>query len=194
MSEIVEAIVKGDKQVFEQLFRDWYVRLCLYTESILHDPDVAEDVVQNLFCTLWEKHATVNIQESVKSYLYRSAYHAALNILKHEKVKLAFFEFLQKHGEKDENNVECFFYNENQQMLFQEIDRVIDTLPEQCREIFVLSRFAGKKTVEIAEALQLSVRTVETQLYRAMKRLRQELSHLQNARILFLSFFLKCCK
>ncbi len=189
--DMMEAIVKGDKKAFEQLFRKWYVRLCVYTESIVHDPDVAEDLVQNIFCMLWEKRTLVNVRESVKSYLYRSAYHASLNVLKHEKVKLAFAEFLQKHGEQDENNIDCFFDDQNHQMLVREMNRAIAALPQQCREIFLLSRFAGKKSVEIAEMLHLSVRTVETQLYRAMKRLREELGHWRNAEILFCIIFSK---
>ena len=101
---LIKAIVRGDKKAFGQLFRMWYVRLCLYAESIVRDRDMAEDLVQNLFCMLWEKREEIDIRESMKAYLYRSVYHAALNSLKHEKVKLAFWEFIQKQGSKDENN------------------------------------------------------------------------------------------
>ena len=102
---LIKAIVRGDKKAFGQLFRMWYVRLCLYAESIVRDRDMAEDLVQNLFCMLWEKREEIDIRESMKAYLYRSVYHAALNSLKHEKVKLAFWEFIQKQGSKDENNI-----------------------------------------------------------------------------------------
>lgn len=91
MKEVMEAIARGDKKAFEQLFREWYVRLCVYAESIVHDRDLAEDLVQNIFYILWEKRDVVNIRESIKSYLYRSTYNSALNTLKHEKVKLAFW-------------------------------------------------------------------------------------------------------
>lgn len=189
MEEVVRAIVKGDKIAFEQLFKTWYVRLCLYGESIVRDRDQAEDLVQGIFCLLWEKREDMNIHESVKSYLYRSVYYAALNTLKHEKVKLAFLEFIRKHEHRDENDVEHFFENEDRESLMKEIWSIIDSLPGQCREIFLLSRFSGKKSVEIAEIMNISVRTVETQLYRAMKRLREELSHLKNNSVFFLFFF-----
>lgn len=189
MEEVVRAIVKGDKIAFEQLFKTWYVRLCLYGESIVRDRDLAEDLVQGIFCLLWEKREDMNIHESVKSYLYRSVYYAALNTLKHEKVKLAFLEFIRKHEHRDENDVEHFFENEDRESLMKEIWSIIDSLPGQCREIFLLSRFSGKKSVEIAEIMNISVRTVETQLYRAMKRLREELSHLKNNSVFFLFFF-----
>lgn len=106
--------------------------------------------------------------------------------VKHEKVKLAFWEFIQKQGSKDENNIEYFIDKENQEIVFKEINRAIDGLPFQCRQIFLLSRFSGKKSQEIAVELGISVRTVEAQLYRAMKRLREELAHLRGSAIFWL--------
>lgn len=189
MKEVMEAIARGDKKAFEQLFREWYVRLCVYAESIVHDRDIAEDLVQNIFYILWEKRDVVNIRESIKSYLYRSTYNSALNTLKYEKVKLAFLEFIRKHEKEGENNIEYFFEKEAKETVLKEINRAIETLPEQCREIFLLSRFSGKKSIEIASDLGLSVRTVEAQLYKAMKRLREELAHLRHSEILFLILF-----
>ena len=130
---LIKAIVRGDKKAFGQLFRMWYVRLCLYAESIVRDR-----------------------------------------------------EFIQKQGSKDENNIEYFIDKENQEIVFKEINRAIDGLPFQCRQIFLLSRFSGKKSQEIAVELGISVRTVEAQLYRAMKRLREELAHLRGSAIFWL--------
>lgn len=191
MREVMLAIAKGDKKAFEQLFRDWYVRLCVYAESIVRDRDLAEDLVQGIFCMLWEKRDRVDVRESVKSYLYRSVYNSALNTIKHEKVKIAFLEFIRKHEKEEDNDIERFFDSEDQNIVLKELNRAIETLPDQCREIFLLSRFAGKKSAEIASELDLSVRTVEAQLYRAMKRLREELSHLRQGLILFLNIFLE---
>lgn len=187
MEEVMRAISRGDKMAFEELFREWYVRLCLYAESIIKDRDMAEDLVQNIFCSLWEKRQGLHIRESVKSYLYRSVYNATLNALKHEKVKLAFLKFLQKHS-KNEESSEYWEDEKRQSTIVQEIDQAVENLPGQCREIFILSRFAGKKSYEIAESLHISVRTVETQLYRAMKRLRDDLAHLKKSEIFFIVF------
>lgn len=182
--EMKQAIARGDKKAFEQLFREWYAPLCIYAESIVHDRDLAEDLVQGIFCALWEKRESMVVRESLKSYLYRSVYHAALNSLKHDKVKLAFLEFLQKQGIGGENNIEYLMNTENQEKMIGELKRAIGLLPDQCREIFMLSRFEGKKSQEIAMDLNLSLRTVEAQLYRAMKRLREELAHLKNSTLL----------
>lgn len=188
MEQSKESIVWDNKVAFEQIFRSNYTRLCIYAESLLHDREVVEDLVQGVFCELWEKREKLKIHDSLNSYLYRAVYNAALNLLKHEKVKLGFIEFVNKHGVRGENNIEYFFDREEQGYLLEEINRAIETLPEQCREIFLLSRFAGKKSADIALALEISVRTVETQLYRAMKHLRTELAHLRNSDILL--FFL----
>ena len=188
MEEVMGAISRDDKIAFEKLFREWYVRLCLYAESVVRDRDVAEDLVQNIFCQLWEKRKELSIRESVKSYLYRSVYNSALNALKHEKVKLAFLEFLQKHEVKNLENDENFLDENNQNYIIQEIYRAIENLPEQCREIFILSRFVGKKSCEIAENQNISVRTVETQLYRAMKRLKEDLAYLKNSSFFYYIF------
>lgn len=190
-TRLVRVIQRGDKKAFEQLFREWYGRLCLYAESIVRDRDMAEDVVQNVFCGLWEKRQEMQIRESVKAYLYRSVYHAALNTLKHEKVKSAFLDFIQKQGSIAENNIEYLMNKENHDRLVLEVNRVIGRLPEQCRDIFRMSRFEGMKNQQIAFELNISVRTVEVQLYRAMKRLREELQHLKGYRLFLLFLFRK---
>ena len=173
-----------DEAAFEKLFREWYAPLCGYAESLLHDRDASEDAVQGVFCTLWEKRTVLRVEESVKSYLYRAVYNAAINMLEHEKVKAAFARFLHEREEAGENNTEHYFSEEARTAVVAEINRAIDALPGQCREILLLSRFSGKKSAEIAEMLHISVRTVEAQLYRAMKRLKQDLAHLRNQEIL----------
>ena len=177
-------MVWDSRESFEQIFRNNYIRLCIYAESLLHDRAVVEDLVQGIFCELWEKREKLEVHDSLNAYLYRAVYNAALNLLRHEKVKLGFVEFVNKHAVKEENNIERFFDREEQRYLSEEINRAIDALPGQCREIFLLSRFGGMKSADIALALNISVRTVETQLYRAMKYLRSELAHLRNADIL----------
>lgn len=187
---LIQAIVAGDKRAFERLFRTWYVPLCVYAESVVKDRDGAEDLVQGVFCQLWEKREELNIRESLQAYLYRAVYHSALNSLKHERVKLAFCEFTERYGERDENDIERFMDRENQELLSREIHKAIDTLPEQCREIFLLSRFSGKKSQEIADKLGISLRTVEAQLYRAMKHLKSKLAYLRGT-LIFWMFLLK---
>ncbi len=176
---MINAIARGDERAFEQLFREMYARLCVYAESLVRDHEQAEDLVQGVFCDLWEKREKLRIEVSLSAYLFRAVYHEALNVLKHERVKQEFARFVEEHGKQSENNVEEFFLQESRNEVLAEIKRAVDSLPEQCREIFLLSRFAGKKSADIAGLLNISVRTVETQLYRAMRTLRAKLEHLR---------------
>ena len=187
---IMEDIAKGDEAAFERLFRGMYTRLCVYAESLVRDHDQAEDLVQGVCCDVWEKRESLNVQVSVSAYLFRAVYHAALNALKHERVKQEFARFMEECGARSENNVEDFFRRESQNEVLAEINRAVDALPEQCREIFLLSRFSGKKSTDIAALLSLSVRTVETQLYRALKMLRTKLEHLRRTDV-FLFLYLR---
>ncbi len=170
--DIITALQKGDKKVFEMIFRHYYQRLCNYAGTILNDMDEAEESVQLVFLTAWEKRASNTITTSVKSYLYRAVHNAALNRIKHEKVKKLYaddyikgtspvFEQTQKELEKSE--------------LQKEIQKAIALLPEQCRMVFKLSRFEDMKYSEIATHLNISVKTVENHMGKALKMMREQL-------------------
>ncbi len=87
--EILMSIRQGNEQVFEQLFRQYYASLCRYADSIVKDLDDAEEVVQTVFVTIWEKRLDIEINLSLKSYLYRAVHNHCLNRLKHNKIKEA---------------------------------------------------------------------------------------------------------
>ena len=189
-NETFRKISGGDRPAFGRLFNLFYVRLCLYAESIVRDSSAAEDIVQNVFCLLWEKRESLNIGTSVKSYLYRSVYNNALNVLKHDRVKQDFLKFIQEYRSESEFEPRELIDRESREALLQEVDKAIEQLPGQCREVFLLSRFSGKKAPEIAEIMHLSLRTVENHLYRATRQLRAGLQHLKHSFIYYL-FFLK---
>ncbi|WP_303180973.1 RNA polymerase sigma-70 factor [uncultured Butyricimonas sp.] len=181
------AIKNGDRKVFETLFRDFYVRLCVYAESILHDNDEAKDIVQQVFVQLWEKRESLTITGTWKSYLYSCVYNASMNLIKHEKVRRDFIDFMRENQEDTESQIEILFQEEQQERLMTKINSAIEGLPPQCKEIFLLSRFSGKKSADIAKILKISTRTVETQLYRSMKHLRMTLKDIKEDLILFFS-------
>jgi RNA polymerase sigma-70 factor, ECF subfamily len=158
--DIITALRKGDKQVFEMIFRHYYQRLCNYAGTILNDMDEAEECVQQVFLTVWEKRESNAISTSVKSYLYRAVYNSSLNRIKHEKVKQLYAQ-TEKALEQSE--------------LQQEIQKAIALLPEQCRMVFKLSRFEDMKYSEIATHLNISVKTVENHMGKALKLMREQL-------------------
>lgn len=157
---------------FEQLFKAHYKALHAYANMLLKDIDAAEEVVQSMFLKLWEKRDLLEVQTSVKAYLYKCIYNDSLNLLKHEQVKTKYQDFtvhtMNTHHEAASNRVEL-------SELQKELRLAMEALPEQCRIIFQMSRFEELKYKEIAERLGISVKTVENQMGKALKILRLKL-------------------
>jgi RNA polymerase sigma-70 factor (ECF subfamily) len=157
---------------FEQLFKAHYKALHAYANMLLKDIDAAEEVVQSMFLKLWEKRDLLEVQTSVKAYLYKCIYNDSLNLLKHEQVKTKYQDFtvhtMNTHHEAASNRVEL-------SELQKELRLAMEALPEQCRIIFQMSRFEELKYKEIAKRLGISVKTVENQMGKALKILRLKL-------------------
>lgn len=163
---------EGSESAFEMLFRTYYRPLCQYAYSFLNDRDEAEEVVQSAFINIWDKRAQVEIQSSVKAYLYRVVRNSCLNVIKHEKVK-------QQHVAHEMVHAEAVHEGVSQSVISSELEERIaiamKALPEQCRLVFQLSRFEELKYAEIAEQLNISVKTVENQIGKALKIMREQL-------------------
>ncbi len=182
-SEILLAITAGNESMFEQLFRKYYQLLCNYGNSILKDMDEAEEVVQSVFMDIWEKKNDLQINISLKSYLYRMVHNRCLNKLKHEKIKEEYKVYNYAQTQLNPSNaIHLTLQNELQ----QNIEDAIADLPEQCRLIFKLSRFEELKYSEIAEQLGISIKTVENQMSKALKILRERLA---DYLVIYLVFF-----
>lgn len=158
---------------FEQLFKAHYKELHAYAHVILRDPDLAEEIVQNMFLKFWEKRDLLNVQTSIKAYLYKCIYHDSLNYLKRQKVETKYQDYaaysMNNSHEAASSRVEL---NELERKLHQ----ALNELPEHCRTIFQMSRFEELKYREIAEQLGLSIKTVENQMGKALKILRVKLA------------------
>lgn len=169
--EIFLQIRDGNKKAFEQLFKTYYAPLILFARTFLSNHDDCEEMVQGFFLKLWENRQKIDITVSVKSYLFRSVRNRCLNQLKHEKIKKDYqlavhnLPFIEKAAEP-------FFMEVG---LIEKIEQSIAALPPRRKEIFLMSREQGLKYREIAEQLQISVKTVETQMGQALKDLREQL-------------------
>ncbi len=154
------------------IFRTYYQPLCNYAYSFLNDRDEAEEVVQASFITVWEKRNSMDIESSFKSYLYRMVRNSCLNVIKHEKVKQQHSNYQVAFGENSHEPVSQAVLKTE---LENKIQEAMKTLPEQCRLVFQLSRFEELKYSEIAEQLQISVKTVENHMGKALKIMREQL-------------------
>lgn len=164
---------QGNEEVFESVFKQHFNNLHAYAFTILKDAVSAEEVVQSLFLKLWEKKDVLNIQTSLKSYLYRATYNDCMNILKHLQVRQRHQDHVSYFHDRTSENASSRL-QENE--LKNELQKAINLLPEKCRTIFQMSRFEELKYQEIADQLDISIKTVENQMGKALKILRHALA------------------
>jgi RNA polymerase sigma-70 factor (ECF subfamily) len=155
---------------FESMFRDYFGPLCAYAIKYTKDLDTAKEVVHSVFVNIWEKRDKIHKDQNIRSYLYTSVYNRCLNFIRDTKKTVEFedqYSDTLKHN--DPENLEAM-------ELQARIDAAIQSLPDRCREIFVLSRYEDMKYAGIAEKLGISVKTVEVQMSKALKLLRKHLA------------------
>jgi RNA polymerase sigma-70 factor, ECF subfamily len=166
--------VPFNEVAFEVYFKKNYGKLCVYCKCKFDfDIESAEDIVNTSFLKLWESRKTLRADVSITSYLYTIVDNTSLNALKHEKVEQRYARELLKttFGVVEPGSFNSIDLKE----LRSDINVAISELPEQMRRIFLLSRFEGLKYAEIAKLLNISIKTVETQISRALTKLREKL-------------------
>ena len=187
-SEILLAIRQGNERVYETVFRKHYQALCNYACGILKDMDDAEEVVQSIFLKLWEQREGIEINVSLKAYLYRAVHNTCLNRLKHLKIQETYRQYV---GDYLEDTFDSATDIMDKNELENRISEALEKLPEQCRLIFKMSRFEELKYQEIANKLGLSIKTIENQIGKALRIMRTELSDYL-AVVLLIVEFLNC--
>jgi RNA polymerase sigma-70 factor (ECF subfamily) len=165
--------LNADEPDFDQIYLDHYSALHHYALTLVNDSAVADEMIQDVFLKILEKREHVTIHTSLKAYLYRSVHNECMNYFKHHKVKQKYqshtFHEMEKHTEHPLDKLQ---YREFEQRL----QKSINDLPEQCRTVFQLSRFEELKYAEIATQLGISIKTVDNQMGKALKRLRLQLA------------------
>ncbi|MDN3549188.1 RNA polymerase sigma-70 factor [Mucilaginibacter aquaedulcis] len=164
--------LKNGGHDFDEIYLTYFDALYRYAYTLVRDEIIAEEMVHHMFWKVLEKPTGLQVHTSLKAYLYRSVHHECLNYLKHQKVKQAYESSYQGDDTQEENVAHQLQYRE----LVENLNHAINGLPEQCRTIFQLSRFENLKYAEIATQLGLSIKTVETQMSRALKKLRTKLA------------------
>jgi RNA polymerase sigma-70 factor (ECF subfamily) len=175
----------GNAKAYETLFRQLYEPLCRYAFSILQNYEETEDIVQDVFCKFWNLRDKMEIHTSIKSYMYRMVHNSCLNKVKKTQMQSEHHKKMVFDSVLYGNNVE---YALTHKELSRQIDLAIAALPERCRQVFLLSRMQQLSYVEIAQELQISPNTVETQIVKALKILRLKLKDYLLPVILILLF------
>jgi RNA polymerase sigma-70 factor (ECF subfamily) len=175
-----ERIRQGDVDEYERLFRSCYKRLCIYAENIIGNRMDAEEIVCNLFVRIWEKREHLSVRGAMESYIVSAVHHEAINYLKHAEVEERYREkvhYQLKHLDLlNPEGVDTPLTDMLEKELYELIENAVQTLPKQCREVFVLHMMDGLSYEEVAVRLGVTVNTVRTQITRAMKKMRHALS------------------
>lgn len=170
--DLVINIKKGDSKSFELLFRRMYPQLCAYSRKFLNDPADSEEIVQELFYSIWKHRDRLDENQSLSSYLFTSVKNRCLNFLEAKKSRTRhadLMRYLYIHESIDSINS---YHTLLKKELEKDFDKALEDLPQECRKIFELSRLEGLKYQEIAVKLNISIKTVETQISRALSKLR----------------------
>jgi RNA polymerase sigma-70 factor (ECF subfamily) len=166
---LVTRIRKNDKDAFKLLYRRYSKKIYFFSLKYLSDRVEAEELVQTVFINVWLNRDSLDETISVKNYIYKAAVNYIYNYLKKKAIRSRFIESEIKKGEisSDDTYEQVYFHD-----LERSINSIVETLPSQQQKIFLLNREEGLTQMEIAKKLELSVRTVENQMYRALKTIR----------------------
>ena len=156
----------------DHIYLEHYDALHRYAFTILKDDMLAEEMIHQVFLKLLESNTSVTIHTSLKAYLYRAVNHECLNYLKHQKIKRTYRSYVNTTNYHTETPSGQMIYKELEKRIWQ----AINELPEQRRTIFQLSRFEQLKYAEIASQLGLSIKTIESQMRKALQSLRKKLA------------------
>ncbi len=169
---ITELIKSGDLKAFEAFFRSLYQPLCYFALKYVSSHEIAEEIVQDLFYTLWEKHEEISINTSLKSYMYAATHNRCIKYLDHRRIEMKYEKYVRENtGTYAEQLTDVNNLKEIQQI----IDKTLSSLPEKCSRIFRMNRFEGLRYNDIAQKLSISVKTVEANMGKALKLLRKNL-------------------
>lgn len=168
----IKQLKDGQESAYEALFKTYYTELVFHANRYLYDFDIAREIVQDLFVHIYEKRHQLDITLSLKAYLYRATQNRCINFIQSQKTKDKYAQYVKDQPVQSENSIEKDIeLNQLESALYN----AIGELPPKCRMIFKMNRFDGLTNSEIADRLELSKRTVETQITRALKFLREKL-------------------
>jgi RNA polymerase sigma-70 factor (ECF subfamily) len=162
----------GEERGFSFFFKEFYAALCYFSYTIIKDRDAAEDIAEEAFIKLWERHPSFENAANIKSFLYAIVRNASIDWLRQQKKRLSYTKEIIYLAEEKESFIE-------QQIIeaetYREVVASLKILPPKCRQIFRMIYFEGKDYGQIASELNLSINTIRVQKARALAMLRRQL-------------------
>jgi RNA polymerase sigma-70 factor (ECF subfamily) len=165
---------------YKQCFHEYFEKLFGYAFTIVKDNAEAKDIVQTAFIKLWEKREAINFAIAARAYLYTTVYHLSLNAVRDRKVRES------HHPHMAPAALTASINTAEEKEIRKRIRQAIDSLPPRCRKVFCKSRLEGKKYAAIAAEMNISIKTVEVQMGKALKALREQLADLAMIWVIYL--------
>jgi len=179
---ILERLANSDTTALNLLYETYWEQLFISAYNLLKNKEACEDILQELFISLWNKREKLQINISIKSYLYASVTYKVYDYLR-KNSKVIQLELLEDFDKR------IHFSNPESKMIHEElvqlINEAIQTLPEKCRKVFVMSREEQLSHKEIAEKLQISSKTVEAHITKALKTIKLSLGSLATLELVY---------
>lgn len=169
--KLIAALNAGEKDAYQFLYENYYQALCVYASSLTQDDAVAEDLVQNLMIKLWNKKPEIVINKSLSNYLYRAVYNLFISHYRKHKREIDLLAELRVSASSEMLEEETDHLQEK----LTAVKHEIHNLPERTREVFMLYKMDGLQHKEIAEYLNLSIKTVEYHISKALKLIKDKL-------------------
>jgi RNA polymerase sigma-70 factor (family 1) len=179
---LLDRLSGGDEGALNDIYLLYWEGLFLSAFNVLKDKAACEDIIQELFLQLWQKRATLQINTSLSAYLYTAVRYNVFRQIRTGKVRRELFQHID---ERIEGLAAAPLANAEEREIHQKLAQVVASLPEKCREVYILSREEELSHKEIASKLNISTKTVENQITIALKRVRSSLNTL--------SVFLSSC-
>lgn len=167
--ELLHQLKKGNEKAYHAAFHTYFPVLVAFANKYTSDLDMSREIVQVVFVKLFEKRQSLEITISLKSYLYKMVYNDCLNAIKSKKIISGHHTQYAQQMDLLTDFQDVMEQTENELRIYKALDK----LPPQCKLIIQQSRLEGKKNKEIAEELNISIRTVETQISKALKLLKE---------------------
>nr|WP_236017390.1 RNA polymerase sigma-70 factor [Roseivirga sp. E12] len=175
---------QGSEKAFEEVFQVYFKVLTVFSKKFVQDLSIAEDLVQEVLLKLYENRRSIQFHTSLKAFLFQSVRNKSIDYLRSLKSKSDHHDQIKLLTVTESTD---WSDTMEQTELEERISEAISALPDQCQVIFKMSRFDGKRNQEIAEELDISKRTVETQVSNALKRLRKDVLPYVNLLVIILS-------
>jgi len=183
---LIESLKNGDEKAYTYLIDTYHHKLCVYANSLVKNVYSAEDIVQNVFIKVWEQRTRLKTNHAIKSFLYKLVYNEFIDLYRKNQSLFS----LEKSYYDALNSIVLEDDSESLQHVINAVNKEIQNLPPKCKEVFILSKKEGLTNIEIAEHLDVSIKTVEAQITKAFSILRSSLDE-KIKNFLFLLFSVK---